>query len=292
MDLSHISFEGSDAKAGQLRSRQRDGRAPVVFSTESNEPCVSGLPAYVLEHNGLDPSIYRRRPLERRIGACLRALREDSEIHARARLTNPDARAVALNTLLIGVSGFFRDAAVFETIRTIVVPALRARQRPVRVLSVGCSSGAELYSVAILMSESGLLEDAELLGMDCRPDAVSLARRAVFDHDALAGVDRTIRDSCFERIAAGWRIRESSRTRARWQVADATTELPPGEWDLVLCRNVVIYLRPLAGEALFRRIAGALAPGGFLVVGKAERPPRLPELIPVGRCTYRNDRAL
>jgi chemotaxis methyl-accepting protein methylase len=216
-------------------------------------------------------------------------LKVESEAQARVRIdTGVAARGVALDALLIGVSSFFRDPVVFDTIRTHVIPALRARLRPPRVWSVGCSSGAELYSVGILLASAGLLDGAELLGTDCRPDAVARARSGLFDHDAMSDLDGEVRQRFFERTHGGWRIDRSLRDRVTWSVADATTTLARGPWDLVLCRNVVIYLRAVAGDALLQRIAGALAPGGFLVVGKAERP-RVPSLTLVNRCTYRND---
>ena len=64
---------------------------------------------------------------------------------------------------------------------------------------------------------------------------------------------------------------------------------PPGIWDLVLCRNLVIYLHEPAGRTLLQDIASALAPGGFLVVGRAERPPDYRGLRAVGTCTYQNN---
>ena len=63
------------------------------------------------------------------------------------------------------------------------------------------------------------------------------------------------------------------RRRTRWVQADATRRVLAGPWDVILCRNLAIYLTPSASAALFTRLAAALVPGGHLVVGKAERPP-------------------
>lgn len=70
-------------------------------------------------------------------------------------------------------------------------------------------------------------------------------------------------------------------------MSDAARRVPDGPWDLVLCRNVVIYLETPAAELLFSRIAATLSPGGFLIVGKAERPASGLKLSPVARCVYR-----
>jgi hypothetical protein len=119
MDLRHIRFEGTHTNRVSLGSRAL-ARHPSLAGRRSptrDEPVAGGLPAHILAQHGLDPARYRHRPLERRIGACLRALRVGSEVAAWERVEDDRAaQAIALNTLLIGVSSFFRDAAVFEVI--------------------------------------------------------------------------------------------------------------------------------------------------------------------------------
>ena len=292
MDSSHIRFEGTHTNRGSLGPLMlvrhlslARRRLPV-----QNEPVAGGLPAHILSQHGLDPARYRHRPLERRIGACLRALGVSSEVAAWERVgSDRAAQTIALNTLLIGVSSFFRDAAVFEVMRTTVVDALKKLGRPPRVWSVGCSTGAELYSVAMILEQEGLLEGAALLGTDCRADAIWSAREGVFERDHVASLDSRTRDRYFERTRATWRIASSLRHHTRWQVADATRVKPPGIWDVVLCRNLVIYLHEPAGRTLLQDLASALAPGGFLVVGRAERAPDYRGLRAVGTCTYQNN---
>lgn len=249
---------------------------------------VSGLPAFVLERAGLDPAVYRATPLRRRTSACLRAMRTESEGIAQARLTtDPGLADVALNALLIGVSEFFRDPMVFDALRTIVIPALAARARPIRVASIGCSSGAELYSVAMQLAEAGALHRSTLLGVDCRPTAVSLARAGVFADASLTSLRPDLQTRYFEAAVGGWRVVDALRRRTSWHVLDATRDLPPGRWDVVLCRNLVIYLQTRTADMLFERLGRQLAPGGFLVVGHAERPPASLKLTHVARCIYR-----
>lgn len=292
MDLTHIRFEGSHTDRVSLGPRVlvRNPSLARRRSPARDEPVAGGLPAHILSQHGLDPARYRHRPLERRIGACLRALRVSSEVAAWERVgSDREAQTIALNALLIGVSSFFRDAAVFEVVRTTVVDAMKRLGRPPRVWSVGCSRGAELYSVAMILEREGLLDGAELLGTDCRADAIWSAREGVFERDHVANLDGRTRDRYFERTCATWRIASSLRNHTRWQVADATRVKQPGIWDLVLCRNLVIYLHEPAGRTLLQDIASALAPGGFLVVGRAERPPDSRGLRAVGTCTYQNN---
>ncbi|MEZ5287251.1 MAG: CheR family methyltransferase [Vicinamibacterales bacterium] len=78
------------------------------------------------------------------------------------------------------------------------------------------------------------------------------------------------------------------RSSTSFRLADATQTVPAGPWDLVLCRNLVIYLQADAGERLFAALAASLAPGSFFVVGKAERLHARLALSPVSRCVYRS----
>ena len=292
MDLTHIHFDGTRRprpKGVEPVSREAPpsaGRGVVAAG-----PAPGGLPAFVLREAGLDPEVYRAGPLERRIAACLRALRAESEPSARLRLNaSPVLVDRAVSTLLIGVSGFFRDSPVFEAIERTVIPSLARRPGRLRIWSIGCSSGAELYSVAVLLAEAGELERADLFGTDCRADAVALARAGVFTDEEVAGIENdALRSRYLERIRGGWRVVEPLRRATDWKVSDVTRERAEGPWDLVLCRNLFIYLQSATTDAILRGIRARLRPGGFLVVGKAERPPASLNFTAVVRCVYRND---
>jgi chemotaxis protein methyltransferase CheR len=291
MDLTHVRFQGTPPPTRHVGLQPRSRRAApggIAASSEHVSTPLGGLPAFVLEQAGLDPASYRESPLRRRTPACLRAIRAESVTAARERLTNnPHLTDVALNTLLIGVSEFFRDPAVFGSLRTHVIPALAHRRRPLRVVSVGCSFGAELYSVAMLLAQAGLVDGSHLLGIDCRPAAVALAKTGVLARGTEAALDEDLRSRYFEATTGGWRVVHALRRQTEWRVMDATRDCPPGPWDLVMCRNLVIYLQHHAAAAMFERLSRHLAPGGFLVVGNAERPAAALKLTQIGRCVYK-----
>jgi chemotaxis protein methyltransferase CheR len=293
MDLSHVRFHAARRRAPVARRHPGPATDAAPSDELGHAELVRGLPALVLARAGLNPAAYRAAPLRRRVGACLRAIRAESEGAACARVDRDEAaHGAALNSLLIGVSSFFRDAEVWDALRTSVIPGLvRQRSDTIRVLSVGCSLGAELHSVAMLLAEAGALHRAELVGVDCRPRAVATASAAVFDEDLLSGVTPDLRARYVEPAVTAWRIIELLRRQATWKVMDATRDLPEGPWDLVLCRNLLMYLRSCVADTMYRRMVASLAPGGSLVLGKAERPPASLHLTPVGRCIHRFDGA-
>jgi len=274
VDLTHVRFSGT--RLPPLRSGvDHPAATPVIAQRPLESPSVTGMPAAVLARAGLDPRHYRAGALHRRTPACQRLLRSTTESDPRV-----------LSALLIGFSGFFRDTDVFHTLEHTVLPLLRALDRPIRILSVGCSSGQELYSLAILLAEQGMLPGAELVGIDCRTDAVHSAREGIFAHALVNDVPAELRARYFIAAANGLRVQDQLRSRTRWQVMDATGAIPPGPWDLILCRNLFIYLQYCTMHAMLTRMTEDLAPQGFLVVGKAERPAVSLGLTTVGRCVY------
>lgn len=289
MDLSHVRFHAP----GRVPKLARPTRAAKTTHPSIDVgPAVYGLPATVLTAAGLDPQAYRTAPLRRRVPACIRAVRAESETAAQTRLDrDPRLRRVALGNLLIGVSSFFRDLDVFETIEARVLPDLAARTGLLRVLSVGCSFGAEIYSVAMLLAEAQLLDHTALVAIDCREDAIAAARAGEFGTSAMAGLSAERLGRHFEATRTGWTVSASLRHRIDWQVVDATRHVPPGPFDLVLCRNLLMYLRTSTADALCRQLARALTPAGYLVLGKAERPPSDLALTPIARCVHQADGA-
>jgi chemotaxis protein methyltransferase CheR len=139
----------------------------------------------------------------------------------------------------------------------------------------------------MLLDEAGLLTRSDLLGTDCRPAAIAQAREAAFDEAALAGLPSHRLARFFDlRAPRRWEIMAAVRGRAAWKLGDLARDIEPGPWDVILWRNVAIYLRTEAVRAIARCLADTLGPGGFLVVGKAERLPDGLGLRRVARCLY------
>lgn len=258
-------------------------------------PRVAELFHVLLEPAGLRTSDYRAGPLLRRLPACLRALRAASVDEAMvAAQRDPNLASRALDALIIGVTSLYRDQQVFDTLRYRMLPELldsvRSEGRDgLDVWSVACSDGAELRTVAALLDEAGALEQSRLCGTDCRPGAIEAAKRARYAMGA-------VRAMPLELMSRHFRLRhgffEPSGPLASysfdWRVQDVLSADCPDvpRWDLILCRNIAIYLTASAAGELWRRMAAGLRPGGVLVLGKAERPAGSGWVM-VAPCIYR-----
>jgi chemotaxis methyl-accepting protein methylase len=238
---------------------------------------------------GLNACDYRAETLARRLPACVRALHVETPAGARDAVErSPAMLQAALDAMLIGVTGFFRDRPVFAELRDAVLPMLLGRRSTIRVWSAGCSDGAELYSIAILLAEMDALDRAQLLGSDCRQSAVRAAAGGWYAPQALHGVSRELlsRYFSFDASTGRWGIRPSLRLVPRWRAQDVLYGPDLGRFDLILCRNLAMYLRRESVARLWERLTRALSAGGVLVLGKAERPTRT-GLACVSPCIFR-----
>jgi chemotaxis protein methyltransferase CheR len=288
--LKFVSFTGRPANMSCLRNEKvKPLTSPVVKAPSHKSETASHFISWVFKRAGLDPDSYRAVPLKRRLSACLRALHADTEARAIQLLEQkPELVSVAVDALIIGVTEFFRDPIVFETLRAEVLPQLAVRDRQLRIWSAGCSNGSELYSVAILLAQAGLLERSYLLGTDCRHDAIERAQNAIYDSIQLRNIKLPDQSIYFIRAGGHYRPVESLRRNIQWRVANIAQGIEEGPWDLILWRNMAIYLTAKAAEPIWHSLAEALSSEGALILGRAERPPVSSSLINLNRHIYRS----
>jgi chemotaxis protein methyltransferase CheR len=177
-------------------------------------------------------------------------------------------------------TSFFRDTSPFDLLRHKIVPELidrRARTGAarIRIWSAACSTGQELYSIAILLKE--LLGDPDcygirLVGTDISDDVVARASRGLFSPIEISrGLTEAQRDRYFAPHAAGWQIRDEIRAMASFKKLNLMTDFGAlGRFDVIFCRNVAIYFNERDRISLFGRMERALEADGYLVIGAME----------------------
>jgi len=196
----------------------------------------------------------------------------------RARL---DALAAELT---VGETFFFRHPEQFDALRFDLLPGMvrglgeNAAGRPLRALSAGCASGEEAYTLAITLHRAGLEAqhvDWHVTAVDLNPAALARAAAARYGEWSLRATPPEQRDLWFRRVDPGvWTPLPVIRERVRF--AQRHLGLPdalfwaPGSFDIIFCRNVLMYFEPAALRQAIRNLTGALAPGGALFLGHAE----------------------
>ena len=289
-EFRHIRFRGSIARDRFVLEHDPClGREPHGAALSEDE---EGFLRFLFKEAGLDLYKYRLRTMKRRIGACLRVLHANNFSDARRVVQQkPALLPMAISTMVIGVSSFFRDGpGLWDDLRSKVIPELLKSRYGLAIWCVGCSDGQELYSLAMMLAEMKLLQRSHLLGTDCRADAIKRARGGQYDAAAIKSVPGDLLGRYFEEQEASWRVRPAIRDAIHWRRADVLTLHEPGAWDMILCRNMTMYFSPEAASALFPRLEMSVRPGGILVLGKAERPLAASHLTSIGPCIYRRER--
>ena len=222
---------------------------------------------------------YKDKCLRRRIAVRMRA--KGAETYAEyAHVLDTDAREYPklLDALTINVTKFFRNWTTFSYVARHVIPAIWAKSGPVRIWSAGCASGEEPYSLATLIYQHALeindlhrLSRVTVIGTDIDRASLMAAERAVYAEPAFVETPPEMTEQYFPRVGDHRTVLPEVRSLVRFEERDLLCQpAPPGIFDLVICRNVVIYFERVAQEDVFLQFYHALAPRGYLVLGRAE----------------------
>ena len=190
----------------------------------------------------------------------------------------PSLSQQVVEALLNNETYFFRDRAPFDLLQRHALPELarmRQKAKRIRIWSAGCSTGQETYSLAMMFAEEPqkwLGWTIDILGTDVSTACVDRARAGAytqFEVQRGLGINQMIK--WFEECPDGWRAVEPLRKPLRFQVHNLLEPPPhPGDFDIVLCRNVLLYLNPEKKSVAFERLAAAMAPDGWLMLGAGE----------------------
>ena len=251
---------------------------PASFTANLEADDFVALCELVRQLCGVDLAQYKRNQMERRVRTWTerRGTPDLAEYGKRLR-RDPDELDAFLDRVTINVSHLWRHEDQFEILRTKILPELAERRR-LKIWSAGCSYGAEAYTIAAICRETIPTVPVEIVGTDLDKRMVARAR----DGDFTAEDARTVAESHAAapfRAAAGRRLARQARNckrMVRFENGDLLRMAVPTErYDVVFCRNTVIYFTEEVRDALHARLVKSLSPGGYLVVGniRARRRP-------------------
>ena len=255
-----------------------------------NDSILPPVLAELQRARGLDLSGYRRSILERRLAARMGRLRlKDPGEYLNRLRSDPRECDRLIETIVIKVSSFFRDPIVFEIIARRILPAImerrrRDRTRQIRVWSAGCAAGEEAYSMAILLAQALEGEEADwrpyICGTDISGEALKAAQTGIYRRKRLETIQLGTLDRFFRPAADGFEVIPEIRRMVQFSWQDLTSrrrgapaDSDFGSFDLVLCRNVLIYFSLDLQQRVQDNLYEALSPGGFLVLGMSESLP-------------------
>jgi two-component system, chemotaxis family, CheB/CheR fusion protein len=227
---------------------------------------------------GVDFSHYKHSTIRRRIHRrmALRGFPSMQEYGRELERRHDEAKALC-EDCFVTVTAFFREAGVFEELKTRVFPALidkRGAEDPIRIWVPGCSTGEEAYSIAICLMEfqeaAGTSHPFDIFATDISETAIEQARAGIYTDSALAHVSPHRLARFFTRSEHGHQIAKSIRDRCVFARHNIVQDPPFSRLDLISCCNVLIYLGPDLQRRVLSILHYSLKPSGYLVLGPSE----------------------
>jgi len=239
---------------------------------------LEALLAYLKEQRGFDFSGYKRPSLTRRIRARMSALGVESFPEYQDRLeVDPEEFVHLFNTILINVTGFFRDPPAWQLLADTLLPQLvaaRGDAAPLRGWSAGCASGEEAYSLAMLLAEALRLEQCrervKIYGSDVDEEILLKARVATYTAREVAEVPPELLERYFTAQNGQYVFHKELRRCVIFGRHDLIQDVPLSRIDLLVCRNTLMYFNADTQAEVLTRLHRALNEQGYLFLGKAE----------------------
>ena len=259
--------------------------APLISRSGQTleEKAVSALEKIIIilrTQTGQDFSLYKKSTIYRRIERRM-GLHQIDRIGAYVRFLqeNPQETELLFKELLIGVTSFFRDPAAWDQLRSEVIPSLLARHPGggvLRAWAAGCSTGEEAYSLAIVFKEALAQVKAagnfslQVFATDLDRDAINLARAGVYPANITADVSPERLQRFFIQEERGYRAGKEIREMVVFAPQNVIMDPPFTKLDILICRNLLIYLTPELQKKLIPLFHYSLNPGGVLFLGSSE----------------------
>jgi two-component system, chemotaxis family, CheB/CheR fusion protein len=252
----------------------------VTEEETTNEPetPLDLLLAYLKRTRGFDFTGYKRTSLERRIRKRMEAvgISEYSDYLDHLEVHQDEFPAL-FDTILINVTGFFRDPQAWDYYSTEVVPRLLegiGPNDPIRVWCAGCASGEETYTLAIVLAEAlgtaGYLERVKIYATEVDEDALNQARQGSYSAADIEPIPAPLLERYFEQGDQRYAFRKDLRRAIIFGRNDLTQDAPISRIDLLTCRNTLMYFNAETQARILNRFHFALNPWGFLFLGKSE----------------------
>jgi two-component system, chemotaxis family, CheB/CheR fusion protein len=233
---------------------------------------------FVKESRGFDFTGYKRSSIERRVSKRMGEVGAESyDDYVDYLQMHGDEFAQLFNTLLINVTGFFRDPQTWEYLADDIVPELiasRPPDAPLRIWSAGCASGEEAYTVAMVfarvLGEEAFCERVKIYATDVDEDALDYARLGAYVPRQIEDVPHDALERFFERTEQRYVFRKDLRRCVIFGRNDLVQDAPISRIDLLVCRNTLMYFTAETQLHILRRFHFALDDDGVLALGKSE----------------------
>lgn len=248
--------------------------------SQDSDRAFRSLLGFIESEMDFESGFYNEAYLDRRISARMRRVDlDDYRAYKRRLERDEDERKELLDSLSINVTGFFRNPEAWESLRD-VLRNLTSVNRNVQIWSAPCADGREPYSLAMLALDDGGVDETaiDILGTDINADILRTAREGRYETSKTTDIESELEplddyDPYIERDGDAFRVRDSVKDMVTFEQHDLIRGEAKRDLDLVLCRNLLIYIDADYKQPIFETITGSLRDRGYLMIGMTETLP-------------------
>ncbi|MCL6457027.1 MAG: protein-glutamate O-methyltransferase CheR [Gorillibacterium sp.] len=221
---------------------------------------------------GIDLTLYKEAQMKRRLTTLRTKLGYTTfETYFTAMAKDKKLLYEFLDRMTINVSEFWRNPNRWEVLKDRFFPEMSAASKRLKVWSAACSTGEEPYTLAMIMKELGILANSTILATDLDEIVLEKAKQGVYMDRSIRDVPPAFMRTYFREEAALFHISPELKTNIQFKKQDLLADTFESGFDLIVCRNVMIYFTEEAKNKLYQKFATALKPGGLLFVGSTEQ---------------------
>lgn len=246
----------------------------ILYSSPYNDDDYEKFLKDLIKRFEMDLTGYKQHRVRRRIDMLMRKHDYKSYSEYFNDLKSSDILwDEFLDKLTINVTEFFRNPEKWDYLKKDLLPKLyKEANNSLKIWSAGCSTGEEPYTLSIILNESNMSRNSKVIAADLDKFVLKRAQEGIYDERSLVNVDNSIKTKYFTKLQNNkYQVSPKLKSLINFKKINLLTDKFDTNHDLIICRNVVIYFDNPAKEALYKKFADALKPGGVLFVGSTER---------------------
>ena len=222
--------------------------------------------------SGIDLSLYKEAQMKRRL-TSLYEKRGFHSFNEYFQVINKEKELLdeLLDRMTINVSEFYRNFKRWEILENKILPSLLKHKKQLKIWSAACSTGEEPYTLSMILSNMLRSSEFQILATDLDSKAIEKAKNGIYLERALNEVPLAQKKKCFQQTGTMFRVNDDIKRNVTFKKQNLLSDPFGGPYDLIVCRNVMIYFTEEAKDLLYHKFAAALRPGGILFVGSTEQ---------------------
>lgn len=226
----------------------------------------------IKKKTGIDLSFYKEAQMKRRLTSLYekKGFRNFNEFYKSIH-SDKEMLEEFLDRMTINVSEFYRNAQRWDVLEQVIFPRLLAANKRLKIWSAACSTGEEPYSLAMVLSSHVPIRDISILATDLDIGAIERAKLALYPERALKEVPPNIVGKYFVNEGMYYQVKDEIKNTVRFQQHNLLDDRYDTGYDLIVCRNVMIYFTEEGKDQIYRNFAKSLKSGGILFVGSTEQ---------------------